>query len=157
MNPENRSGFCLWRRTPGRHRQPGRGRPPADPWSNPRDDSGRSAEYLISLGFINSPGHLGLVRKAKGLVDVAAGDYDAVFLASGRGLCTYSDNDCVHELVRTFYEAGKVTAVVCGATCVLLRTELSTGERWSPGKARIGFANGPPTILRPGRVPDRAG
>jgi putative intracellular protease/amidase len=118
----------------------------ADAWSDPRDDSGYSADDLISLGFLHSPEHLALLEKTKSLADVAAdvwaGDYDAVFLVGGQGpMYTFYDDDRVHELVRAFYEAGKVTAVVCHATCVLLKTTLSTGELLVTGKTWTGFAN----------------
>jgi putative intracellular protease/amidase len=118
----------------------------ADAWSDPRDDSGYSVDDLISLGFLHSPEHLALLEKTKSLADVAAdvwaGDYDAVFLVGGQGpMYTFYDDDRVHELVRAFYEAGKVTAVVCHATCVLLKTTLSTGELLVTGKTWTGFAN----------------
>ena len=117
----------------------------ADAWSDPRDDSGYSADDLISLGFMTSPEHLALLRKTRSLADVAAdvpGGYDAVFLVGGQGpMYTFFNDPRVHELVRNFYEAGKVTAVVCHATCVLLKTTLSTGELLVSGKTWTGFAN----------------
>jgi putative intracellular protease/amidase len=47
----------------------------------------------------------------------------------------------VHALVASFYEAGKVTAVICHATCVLLKTRLSDGSLLVEGKTWTGFAN----------------
>jgi putative intracellular protease/amidase len=38
-------------------------------------------------------------------------------------------------------EAGKITAVVCHATCILLKTRLSTGDLLVTGKTWTGFAN----------------
>lgn len=118
----------------------------ADGWSDPRDESGYSADDLISLGFLNSPNHAALLQKTKSLADIAAevasGGYDAVFLVGGQGpMYTFFGDERVHELVRTFYEAGKVTAVVCHATCVLLKATLSTGELLVTGKTWTGFAN----------------
>jgi putative intracellular protease/amidase len=118
----------------------------ADAWSDPRDDSGYSADDLISLGFLNSPEHAALLQKTKSLADVAAdvtsGSYDAVFLVGGQGpMYTFLDDDRIHDVLRTFYESGKVTAVVCHATCVLLKTRLSTGELLVNGKTWTGFAN----------------
>ena len=40
-----------------------------------------------------------------------------------------------------FYEAGKATAVICHATCVLLKVMLSNGQLLVEGKTRTGFAN----------------
>jgi putative intracellular protease/amidase len=42
---------------------------------------------------------------------------------------------------RPFYEAGKVTALVCHATCLLLDTKLKSGELLVKGKTWTGFAN----------------
>jgi len=47
----------------------------------------------------------------------------------------------VHEIVRRFYEAGKVTAIVCHATSVLLRATLSDGSLLVAGKTWTGFAD----------------
>jgi putative intracellular protease/amidase len=118
----------------------------ADAWSDPRDESGYSADDLISLGFMNSAQHAALLQKTKSLADVAAdvdsGSYDAVFLVGGQGpMYTFFGDDRVHQLVRTLYEAGKVTAVVCHATCVLLKATLSSGELLVAGKTWTGFAN----------------
>ena len=40
-----------------------------------------------------------------------------------------------------FYEAGKVTAVICHATCMLLKARLSDGRLLVEGKTWTGFAN----------------
>src|SRR6266487_6089111 len=37
----------------------------ADPWSDPRDESGYSAEDLVTLGFVNSPDHVGWSRSPR--------------------------------------------------------------------------------------------
>jgi putative intracellular protease/amidase len=47
----------------------------------------------------------------------------------------------VHALVASCYEAGKVTAVICHAVCVLLKTRLSDGRLLVDGKTWTGFAN----------------
>jgi putative intracellular protease/amidase len=54
---------------------------------------------------------------------------------------TFFDDDRVHRLVASFYQAGKVTAVICHATCVLLKTELEDGSLLVGGKTWTGFAN----------------
>jgi len=43
--------------------------------------------------------------------------------------------------VAAFYEAGKPTAVVCHATCVLLKATTSDGRLLVNGKTWTGFAN----------------
>lgn len=114
----------------------------ADSWSDPRDESGYSAEDLISLGFINSPSHAALVEKSIALADADPDSYDAVFLVGGQGpMYTFYSDERVHELTTRFHEAGKITAVVCHATCVLLKARLSSGELLVAGKTWTGFAN----------------
>jgi putative intracellular protease/amidase len=114
----------------------------ADAWSDPRDESRYSADDLLSLGFINSPEHLKLVEQSNPLADVAVDDYDAVLLVGGQGpMYTFLGDERVQRLVTSFYEAGKVTAVICHATCVLLKTRLSDGSLLVEGKTWTGFAN----------------
>jgi putative intracellular protease/amidase len=114
----------------------------ADPWSDPRDESGYSADDLISLGFISSPPHARLVQESKAVADVDVGAYDAVLLVGGQGpMYTFVDNPLINGLVTEFYEAGKVTAVICHATCVLLTARLHDGRLLVDGKTWTGFAN----------------
>ncbi len=114
----------------------------ADSWSDPRDKSGYSADDLISLGFINSPDHAKLVLESRPLAGVEVGDYDAALFVGGQApMYTFFSDDRVHALVAGFYEAGKVTAVICHATCLLLKTRLSDGRLLVDGKTWTGFAN----------------
>jgi putative intracellular protease/amidase len=114
----------------------------ADSWSDPRDESGYSAEDLISLGFINSPAHMKMVEESTPLAAVRIDDYDAALLVGGAGpMYTFVDDERVHDLVTSFYEAGKVTAVICHATCVLLKTHLASGRLLVEGKTWTGFAS----------------
>jgi putative intracellular protease/amidase len=114
----------------------------ADSWSDPRDESGYSAEDLISLGFINSPVHLRLVEQSKPLAAIRVDDYDGALFVGGQGpMYTFWGDERVHGLVASFYEAGKVTAVICHATCVLLKARLADGRLLVEGKTWTGFAN----------------
>ena len=54
---------------------------------------------------------------------------------------TFFDDERVHALVASFHEARKVTAVICHATCVLLKTRLADGRLLVEGKTWTGFAN----------------
>jgi putative intracellular protease/amidase len=114
----------------------------ADQWSDPRDDSGYSAHDILSLGFISSPAHAALVDQSRPLADLDVTTYDALFLVGGQApMVTFVDEPRVHELVRRFYEAGKVTAIVCHATSVLLKATLSDGALLVAGKTWTGFAD----------------
>jgi putative intracellular protease/amidase len=121
---------------------PDGGRLEGDSWSDPRDDSRYSADDLISLGFINSPEHVKLVEQSKPLADVRVDEYDAILCVGGQGpMYTFFEDDRVHRLVASFYEAGKATAAICHATCMLLKTRLSSGSLLVDGKTWTGFAN----------------
>jgi putative intracellular protease/amidase len=121
---------------------PNGGKLEGDSWSDPRDDSRYSVEDLLSLGFINSPDHLKLVEQSKPLADVSVDDYDGVLLVGGQGpIYTFFNDERLHQLVASFYEARKVTAVICHATCVLLKARLSDGGLLVEDKTWTGFAN----------------
>jgi len=113
-----------------------------DSWSDPRDPSRYSAHDLISLGFMNSPEHVKLTEQSLPLHGIRLGDYDAALVVGGQGpMYTFFSDERVHKLVADFYEAGKPAAVICHATCVLLRVRLSNGELLVNGKTWTGFAN----------------
>ena len=114
----------------------------ADAWSDPRDKSEYSAEDLISLGFINSRAHMKRVEESEPLAAVRVDDYDGVLLVGGQGpMYTFLDDERVHAFVASFYEARKATAVICHATCVLLKTRLADGRLLVDGRTWTGFAN----------------
>jgi putative intracellular protease/amidase len=113
-----------------------------DSWSDPRDQSGYSADDLISRGFIESPRHAQLVETTTPLADVAVDDHDAVLFVGGQGpMFTFIDNEQVHRVMTGFYESGKPTGVICHATAVLLRARRSDGSLLVDGKTWTGFAN----------------
>jgi putative intracellular protease/amidase len=114
----------------------------ADSWSDPRDASGYSAEDLLSLGFLGSPRHTDLVANSLSLTSVDADGYDAVFLVGGQApMYTFYNDERVHRLVADRVEAGRLTAVVCHATCVLLKARTSDGDLVVAGRTWTGFAN----------------
>ena len=112
-----------------------------DKWSDPRDTSKYSADDLISLGFINSPGTRGS-SSAKPLAEIRVDDYDALLAIGGQGpMYTFHGNEAVYGLLRDFYEAGKPVGVICHATCALLEARLSDGRLLVEGKTWTGFAD----------------
>lgn len=121
---------------------PDGGRLEGDRWSDPRDESKYSAHDLISLGFINSPEHRTLVEVSQPLYGIRVADYDGAFFVGGQGpMYTFYDDERVHALVADFYAAGKATAVICHATCVLLKARLSDGRLLVEEKTWTGFAD----------------
>lgn len=123
-------------------RSPDGGPLQADSFSDPEDASGYSADDFLSLGFKRSPRHAALLADTPSIAGVDPADYDAVFLAGGQSpMYTFIDHEPLHRLIVGFFEAGKVTALVCHATCVLLRARLSSGELLVKGRTWTGFAD----------------
>ncbi len=113
-----------------------------DAWSDPRDESGYSAHDLISMGFIHTPALMEKIKNTKAIDEVNIDDYDAVFLVGGQSpMVTFYNDKELHQFVADFYEAGKVTAIVCHATSVLLKTKLSDDKLLVKGRTWTGFAN----------------
>ena len=114
----------------------------ADPWSDPRDQSRYSADDLISLGFINSPEHAKLIESSKPLGDLDLSGYDAVLFIGGQApMYTFYEDADLQRALAGVYESGRVAAVICHATCMLLRTRLSDGSLLVDGRTWTGFAN----------------
>jgi putative intracellular protease/amidase len=123
-------------------RSPDGGRLQADGFSDPEDASGYSAHDVLSLGFKKSPSHAALLENTPSVDGVRPADYDALFLVGGQSpMVTFRGNAKVQRLVADFYEAGKVTALVCHATCVLLEAKLSSGDLLVKGRTWTGFAS----------------
>jgi putative intracellular protease/amidase len=113
-----------------------------DSFSDPEDASGYSAHDILSLGFKKSSTHAALLKGTRSINDVDPSAYDAIFLAGGQSpMVTMIDDTALHAFVAKAYEAGKIVAVVCHGTCILLKTRLSNGELLVKGKTWTGFAN----------------
>jgi putative intracellular protease/amidase len=114
----------------------------ADSWSDPRDASEYSGDDLLSLGFLSSPKHAAKVANSLPLSGIDTDGYDAVFLVGGQApMYTFYNDERVHRLVADRIEAGLLTAVVCHATCVLLRARTSDGRLVVADRTWTGFAN----------------
>ena len=146
-------------------RSPDGGDLQGDGFSDPEHESSYSADDLLSLGFKKSAKHAALLEGTKSLDDVDVDAYDGVFLVGGQSpMVTFRENAKVAGLVTRFYEAGKVTALVCHATCVLLDATLSDGTLLCAGKTWTGFANAEEDVadaavgqtLQPFRIEDEA-
>jgi len=120
---------------------PNGGKLEADDWSDPHDDGKLMAGDLISLGFMNSPQHLALIENSKSISEIVVNGYDAILFVGGQGpMYTFYDDERVHKLAAEFYEAGKITAVLCHGTCLLLKAQVE-GKPLVTGKTWTGFAN----------------
>lgn len=137
----------------------------ADSFSDPTDASGYSADDLISLGFMTSPRHAALVRGTPALSDLDPADFDAIFVLGGQSpMVTMIGDTALHGFVARAWEAGRIVAVVCHGTCILLETRLSSGDLLVAGRTWTGFANSEEDFadsfvgkpIQPFRIEDRA-
>jgi len=123
-------------------RSPAGGALVADGYSDPEDASGYSAHDIVSLGFKRSPKHAALLADPPSLEGVDPASYDAVFVAGGQSpMITFVGDAALHDLVARFFAAGKVTALVCHATCVLLHARGADGALLVNGRTWTGFAD----------------
>lgn len=121
---------------------PAGGKTVVDGYSDPRDASGYSANDIISMGVLSTPAMAAMLEKTKALAEVKVADYDAIFVCGGQSpMVTFFENAALHAFVASAYEAGKVTALVCHGTCVLLKVRTSDGKLLVEGKTWTGFAN----------------
>lgn len=113
-----------------------------DAYSDPADASGYSAHDILSLGFKTSASHAALLKNTPAIAKVDLSTYDAIFVIGGQSpMVTMIDDKELHAFVARAYEAGKIVAVVCHGTCILLKTRLSGGELLVKGKTWTGFAD----------------
>lgn len=114
----------------------------ADGYSDPEDASGYSASDILSLGFKKSPPHAAMLKATPAATSMDLAGYDAIFVVGGQSpMVTMIGDAAFHAFVARAYEMGKVVAVVCHGTCVLLKTRLSNGDLLVKGKTWTGFAN----------------
>lgn len=114
----------------------------ADGYSDPEDASGYSAADFLSLGFKKSPTHSALLKGTRSLAEAALENFDAIFVIGGQSpMVTMIDDASLHRFVANAYETGKIVALVCHGTCVLLKARLANGDLLVKGKTWTGFAN----------------
>ena len=113
-----------------------------DNLSDPRDPSRWSAEDLISMGFIHTPELMALLADTPKLTSLDYGEFDALLICGGQSpMFTFPDNAGLHEAIRAFYEAEKITGAFCHGVAALVNVRLSTGEYLLAGKTVTGFSN----------------
>jgi putative intracellular protease/amidase len=123
-------------------RSPDGGSLEGDSYSDPEDASGYSVHDIVSLGFKRSPMHRALVESTKSVAGVRIEHYDAVFVTGGQSpMVTFRSHEALKQLVTAFHESGKVTALVCHATCLLLDLRRPDGSLLVHGKTWTGFAD----------------
>jgi putative intracellular protease/amidase len=121
---------------------PDGGRCEADAMSDPRDPSGYSETDLISMGFIATPNLAAMVEDTKPISALDVADFDAIVVAGGQApMFTYEKAAGLQKRFVEFYDAGKLTAVLCHGVAILRYARLSNGEYLAKGKTVTGFTN----------------
>jgi putative intracellular protease/amidase len=118
------------------------GKVEVDAWSDPRDNSGYSADDLLSLGFLSSPKHVALLADTAPLARVRVENHDAILVAGGQSpMFTFPTATALHALLRAFWDAGKPIAALCHGVAALLPVTLADGVPLVRGRTMTGFAN----------------
>ncbi|CAM1343447.1 type 1 glutamine amidotransferase domain-containing protein [Tenacibaculum amylolyticum] len=113
-----------------------------DAYSDPTDESGYSANDVITLGYMQQKWFSDLLKNTLKFTAIDVNAYDAIFLVGGQGpMYTFKGNKELQNLFSTFYETGKPSAAVCHATTLLLETKTTNGELLVKDKTWTGFAN----------------
>jgi putative intracellular protease/amidase len=74
--------------------------------------------------------------------DLDLAGYNAVLFIGGQApMYTFYEDEDLQAALAWVYESGRVAAVICHATCMLLRTRLSDGSLLVDGRTWTGFAN----------------
>lgn len=104
------------------------GKAPIDPGSYDLEDSANRA-------FLEDPVIKDQIDHPHAVGQLDADDYDAVYFPGGHGtMWDLPDNSEVQELVREFYESGKVVGAICHGPAALVNVTLTDGSWLVDGK-----------------------
>lgn len=113
-----------------------------DTHSDPRTPGGAYADDLITLGFVHHAKFGPMLKRTLPISAVNVNDYDAIWVAGGGGpLLTFKDDAPLHKLIADFYEKGKIVALICHGSSLLLWTRLADGKLLAEGKKWTGFTD----------------
>lgn len=113
-----------------------------DGYSDPRDESGYSAEDVLSRGYLSSPERLALLADTPRLDELVLDGFDAIVVCGGQApMFQFRDNEELQAAIARFFEAEKVTAALCHGTSALVDVKLSDGSYLIAGRTVTGFAN----------------
>ncbi|RMZ71816.1 hypothetical protein GMOD_00009157 [Pyrenophora seminiperda CCB06] len=96
----------------------------------------------VSVTFLNN--NASVWKTTSKLADFTgkAADFDAIFYVGGHGpMFDLVDSPTSQQLIREFWEAGKLVTAVCHAPAVFYDAKLSDGSLLVAGKEVTGFTN----------------
>jgi len=94
------------------------------------------------IGFVHHATFGKWMENTLPISNINVADYDAVCVSGGGApLINFKDDLELHKLIADFYEAGKITCLICHGTSLLLWTKLSDGTLLADGKTWTGFAD----------------
>jgi putative intracellular protease/amidase len=92
-------------------------------------------QYADNESFMSQLGY------SKSIEYVNISDYDAIYLTGGHGtMYDFVGNETLNNLIKDFYENGKVVSAVCHGVCGLLDVKLSDGKYLIQGKNTTGYS-----------------
>ena len=81
---------------------------------------------------------------------VRAEDYQAVFFVGGKGaMFDFPDNESIQNIVRSYFQSGKVVGAVCHGPAALVNVELDNGRPLVANRKLSGFTNAEELLLIP--------
>ena len=121
---------------------PAGGRVEVDALSDPNDESGYSADDVLSRGFLADPECRALLEDTPALTDLDLLDFDALYVAGGQSpMFTFRSNEPLLAALDAFWTRNRPLAVVCHGTAALLDLRDASGEPRIRGRRMTGFAN----------------
>jgi putative intracellular protease/amidase len=98
------------------------------------------ADKSIKSYYKNST-FMQLLRTTKSIKDCNQANYDAIYLTGGHGtMYDFVNNPTLNNLIKDFYENGKIVAAVCHGVCGLLDVKLSDGTYLIAHKKMTGYS-----------------
>lgn len=119
---------------------PDGGKTVLDAYSDPRHESGYSAEDKISLDYLQNRADIAAkLADTPALADLDLASFDAIMVCGGQApMFSFDKAEALHAAILGFYTAGKPTAALCHGTAALLYVD---GGNFVSGKTMTGFAN----------------
>lgn len=95
----------------------------------------------LSKDYWKNPVFREKLQHARSLAEVAAGQFDCVYMAGGHGtMYDFPDNAVLQAIIRHQYESGKLVAAICHGVSGLLNVKLASGTYLIKGKKLTGYS-----------------